>query len=107
MLYVIENNGVYGLTKGQFSASADVGSGAKKGEVNEQPPIDPVTLALTLGGSFVARGFSGDKGQLVPLIKAGLTHCGFALIDVISPCVTLNDHETSGSRRAGRTSRCR
>jgi 2-oxoglutarate ferredoxin oxidoreductase subunit beta len=95
MLYVIENNGVYGLTKGQFSASADVGSKAKKGEVNEQPPIDPAITAIALGGSFVARGFSGDKGQLVPLIKAGLRHRGFALIDVLSPCVTFNDHEDS------------
>ena len=95
MLYIIENNGVYGLTKGQFSASADLGSKAKKGEVNEQPPIDPVITALTLGGSFVARSFSGDKAQLVPLIKAGLMHNGFALLDVLSPCVTFNDHEDS------------
>ncbi len=95
MLYLIENNGVYGLTKGQFSASADQGSTAKKGEVNRQPPIDPVTLALALGGSFIARGFSGDKDQLVPLIKAGLMHNGFALLDVLSPCVTFNDHEGS------------
>jgi 2-oxoglutarate ferredoxin oxidoreductase subunit beta len=93
--YIIENNGVYGLTKGQFSASADVGSKAKKGEVNNQPPIDPVQMALTLGASFVARSFSGDKGQLVPLIQAALHHPGFALIDVISPCVTFNDHEGS------------
>ncbi len=95
MLYVIENNGVYGLTKGQFSASADVGSKAKKGEVNQQPPIDPVITALTMGGSFVARSFSGDKEQLVPLLKAGIMHRGFALIDVLSPCVTFNDHEDS------------
>lgn len=95
MLYVIENNGVYGLTKGQFSASADVGSKAKKGEVNRQPPIDPCQLVLALGGTFVARSFSGDKEQLVPLLKAGLKHRGFALIDVISPCVTFNDHEGS------------
>jgi len=95
MLYIIENNGVYGLTKGQFSASADIGSKAKKGETNVQPPIDPVLLALTLGASFVARSFSGDKQQLVPLIKAGLNHDGFALIDVLSPCVTFNDHEGS------------
>ena len=95
MLYVIENNGVYGLTKGQFSASADVGSKAKKGEVNQQPPIDPVITALTLGGSFVARSFSGDKEQLVPLLKAGIMHNGFALVDVLSPCVTFNDHEDS------------
>jgi 2-oxoglutarate ferredoxin oxidoreductase subunit beta len=95
MLYVIENNGVYGLTKGQFSASADVGSKAKRGDVNKQPPIDPVQIALALGGSFVARSFSGDKDQLVPLIKAGVRHRGFALLDVISPCVTFNDHEDS------------
>jgi 2-oxoglutarate ferredoxin oxidoreductase subunit beta len=95
MLYLIENNGVYGLTKGQFSASADVGSKSKRGEANQQSPIDPVRLALALGASFVARSFSGDKAQLVPLIKAGLAHRGFALIDVISPCVTFNDHEGS------------
>jgi 2-oxoglutarate/2-oxoacid ferredoxin oxidoreductase subunit beta len=95
MLYVIENNGVYGLTKGQFSASADVGSKSKRGESNRQSPIDPVMLAIGLGASFVARSFSGDKAQLVPLIKAGLSHNGFALIDVISPCVTFNDHEGS------------
>src|ERR1700758_5649034 len=95
MLYVIENNGVYGLTKGQFSASADIGTKSKKGETNFQPPIDPVLLAMTLGASFVARSFSGDKRQLVPLIQAGLKHKGFALIDVLSPCVTFNDHEGS------------
>ncbi len=95
MLYIIENNGVYGLTKGQFSASADIGTKAKKGEENQQPPIDPVLAALTLGGTFIARSFSGDKEQLVPLIIAGLKHRGFALIDVLSPCVTFNDHEGS------------
>ena len=95
LLYVLENNGVYGLTKGQFSASSDVGSKSKRGEANAQPPIDPVLLALTLGATFVARGFSGDKAQLVPILKAGLMHKGFALIDVISPCVTFNDHEGS------------
>ncbi len=95
ILYMIENNGVYGLTKGQFSASADVGSTAKKGEANTQKPIDPVLLALTLGATFVARSFSGDKEQLVPLIQAGFKHKGFALIDVLSPCVTFNDHEGS------------
>jgi 2-oxoglutarate ferredoxin oxidoreductase subunit beta len=95
MLYIIENNGVYGLTKGQFSASADVGTKAKRGEENQQPPVDPVLTALTLGGTFIARSFSGDKEQLVPLIKAGLAHKGFALIDVLSPCVTFNDHEGS------------
>jgi 2-oxoglutarate/2-oxoacid ferredoxin oxidoreductase subunit beta len=95
MLYVLENNGVYGLTKGQFSASADVGSKAKRGEANQNQPIDPVLLALSLGAGFVARSFSGDKEQLVPLLKAGLAHRGFAFIDVISPCVTFNDHEGS------------
>jgi 2-oxoglutarate/2-oxoacid ferredoxin oxidoreductase subunit beta len=95
MLYVLENNGVYGLTKGQFSASADLGSRAKRGEANAQQPIDPVLLALTLGATFVARSFSGDKAQLVPILKAGLAHRGFALVDVISPCVTFNDHEGS------------
>ena len=95
MLYVLENNGVYGLTKGQFSASADKGSTAKKGEANAMEPIDGVLLALTLGATFVARSFSGDKDQLVPIIKAGLAHKGFAFIDVISPCVTFNDHEGS------------
>ncbi len=95
MLYIIENNGVYGLTKGQFSASTDIGSKSKKGEANTQPPIDPVLLAIGQGSSFVARSFSGDKEQLVPLLKAGLHHKGFSLIDVISPCVTFNDHEGS------------
>ncbi|WP_300531023.1 2-oxoacid:ferredoxin oxidoreductase subunit beta [Maricaulis sp.] len=95
MLYIIENNGVYGLTKGQFSASADIGSTTKRGVPNEQTPIDPCVQALTLGAGFVARGFSGDKSQLVPLIKAGLMHRGFALIDVVSPCVTFNDHKGS------------
>jgi len=95
MLYVIENNGVYGLTKGQFSASADIGSKAKRGAENLQPPIDPVLLGLSLGATFVARSFSGDKEQLIPLLKAGVQHRGFALVDVISPCVTFNDHEGS------------
>jgi len=95
MLYVIENNGVYGLTKGQFSASSDVGSKSKKGEPNEMRPIDPAIVALSLGATFVARSFSGDKEQLVPILKAGIKHRGFALIDVISPCVTFNDHEGS------------
>src|SRR6185436_8374404 len=95
MVYVLENNGVYGLTKGQFSASADLGSKAKKGEANRQKPIDPVLLALTLGASFVARSFSGDKEQLVPILEAALRHRGFAFVDVISPCVTFNDHEGS------------
>src|SRR6266446_9391211 len=95
MLYVIENNGCYGLTKGQFSASADVGSKSKRGEANRLAPIDPVMLGLSLGATFVARSFSGDKDQLVPILKAGIAHRGFALVDVISPCVTFNDHEGS------------
>jgi len=95
MLYVIENNGVYGLTKGQFSASSDVGSKSKKGEANVMAPIDPVLLGLSIGATFVARSFSGDKEQLVPILKAALSHRGFALVDVISPCVTFNDHEGS------------
>jgi 2-oxoglutarate ferredoxin oxidoreductase subunit beta len=95
MVYVIENNGVYGLTKGQFSASADVGSKSKRGDANRMAPIDPVRLALTLGATFVARSFSGDKEQLVPILKAALSHRGFALVDVISPCVTFNDHNGS------------
>ena len=95
VLYVLENNGVYGLTKGQFSASADPGSLSKKGEANTMEAIDGCLLALTLGATFVARSFSGDKAQLVPIIKAGLAHQGFAFIDVISPCVTFNDHEGS------------
>src|SRR6201994_1895008 len=95
MLYVIENNGVYGLTKGQFSASADVGSKSKKGEANLMAPIDSVQLALSIGATFVARSFSGDKEHLIPILKAGLAHRGLALIDVISPCVTFNDHEGS------------
>src|SRR5262244_490525 len=95
MLYVIENNGVYGLTKGQFSASSDVGSKSKRGEANPMRPIDPALVGLSLGATFVARSFSGDKEQLVPILKAGLKHSGFALVDVISPCVTFNDHEGS------------
>ncbi len=95
MTYLIENNGVYGLTKGQFSASADVGSKPKKGEANRMSPIDPVLLGLSIGATFLARSFSGDKKQLVPIIKAAVAHRGFALIDIISPCVTFNDHEGS------------
>src|SRR5271165_3480600 len=92
MLYVIENNGVYGLTKGQFSASADVGSKSKRGEPNRMSPIDPVALGLSLGATFIARSFSGDKDQLIPILKAALAHRGLALVDVVSPCVTFNDH---------------
>jgi 2-oxoglutarate/2-oxoacid ferredoxin oxidoreductase subunit beta len=95
MLYIIENNGVYGLTKGQFSASADVGSKPKRGEPNRFAPIDPVMLGLSIGATFIARSFSGDKQQLVPILKAAVAHRGFALLDVISPCVTFNDHEGS------------
>jgi 2-oxoglutarate ferredoxin oxidoreductase subunit beta len=95
VLYVLENNGVYGLTKGQFSASADPGSLSKKGEENTMEAIDGCLLALTLGATFVARSFSGDKAQLVPILKAGLAHKGFAFVDVLSPCVTFNDHEGS------------
>lgn len=95
MLYIVENNGIYGLTKGQFSAFTDFGSKNKKGEENAFAPIDPVVLALQCGASFVARSFSGDKEQLVPLIMAGLAHNGFSLIDVVSPCVSFNNHEGS------------
>ena len=95
MCYIIENNGVYGLTKGQFSATADIGTKPKKGQPNTQEPIDPVSMALSLGATYIARSFSGDKEQLVPLIKAALIHRGFALVDIISPCVTFNDHEGS------------
>jgi 2-oxoglutarate ferredoxin oxidoreductase subunit beta len=95
MCYIIENNGVYGLTKGQFSASADIGSKPKKGLPNQQEPIDPVSTALSLGATYIARSFSGDKEQLVPLIQGAFSHDGFALVDVISPCVTFNDHEGS------------
>ncbi len=95
MTYIIENNGVYGLTKGQVSPSADVGSRPKKGDPNVVPPIDPMELGLAIGATFLARGFSGDKDQLVPLIKAAVAHRGFALLDVISPCVSFNDHEGS------------
>jgi 2-oxoglutarate/2-oxoacid ferredoxin oxidoreductase subunit beta len=95
MLYVIENNGVYGLTKGQFSASSDLGSKSKRGEPNQMSPIDPVMLGLSIGATFVARSFSGDKDQLGPILKAALAHRGFALVDVISPCVTFNDHNGS------------
>ncbi|MDR0379653.1 MAG: 2-oxoacid:ferredoxin oxidoreductase subunit beta, partial [Candidatus Accumulibacter sp.] len=95
MTYLVENNGVYGLTKGQFSATADRGSKSKRGVVNNDAPIDLVTLALQLGASYVARGFSGDKEQLVPLIEGAMRHRGAALIDIISPCVTFNNHPGS------------
>jgi 2-oxoglutarate/2-oxoacid ferredoxin oxidoreductase subunit beta len=95
MVYIVENNGVYGLTKGQFSATADRGSKSKRGAVNNEEPIDLVMLALQLGASFVARSFSGDKAQLVPLISAAVRHQGAAFIDVISPCVAFNNHAGS------------
>ncbi|HEY5644611.1 MAG TPA: 2-oxoacid:ferredoxin oxidoreductase subunit beta [Pseudomonadales bacterium] len=95
MLYIVDNNGTYGLTKGQFSATNDKGSTSKRGTPNLYEPIDLVCMALQIGASFVARSFSGDKKQLVPLIKAGLMHKGFAFIDVISPCVAFNNHQGS------------
>ena len=95
MVYICENNGVYGLTKGQFSATADKGSKSKGGEINADSPIDLVSLALMLGASFVARSFSGDKKQLVPLIRAAISHQGSAILDIISPCVTFNNHAGS------------
>ena len=95
MLYLVENNGTYGLTKGQFSATADVGSKSKGGKANPYTPIDLVQLALQMGAGFVGRSFSGDKEQLVPLLKAAIAYPGFAFIDVISPCVTFNNHESS------------
>jgi 2-oxoglutarate/2-oxoacid ferredoxin oxidoreductase subunit beta len=95
MTYVVENNGVYGLTKGQFSATADKGSKSKRGVVNRDSPIDLASLALQLGATFVGRSFSGDKQQLVPLIKAAMEHQGAAFIDVISPCVAFNNHTGS------------
>ena len=95
MTYIVENNGVYGLTKGQFSATADLGSKSKKGVVNTDTAIDLVALALQLGASYVGRSFSGDKAQLVPLIKGAIRHRGAALLDVISPCVAFNNHAGS------------
>ena len=95
MCYIVDNNGTYGLTKGQFSATNDKGSTSKKGAPNLYEPIDLVSIALQLGATFVARSFSGDKSQLVPLIKAALLHKGFAFIDVISPCVAFNNHRGS------------
>src|SRR5881296_3717904 len=95
MTYILENNGVYGLTKGQFSATADQGSKSKRGAVNADAPVDTVGLALLMGATFVARSFSGDKQQLTPLIKAAIAHQGAAFIDVISPCVAFNNHPGS------------
>ena len=95
MVYIIEDNGCYGLTKGQFSPTADVGSTLKNGVVNDLPPIDTCIMAIELGATFVARSFSGDKKQLSALLKAALSHKGTAMLDVLSPCVTFNDHEGS------------
>jgi len=95
MIYIVENNGVYGLTKGQFSATADLGSTLKTGVINDLPPIDICALAIELGATFVGRSFSGDKKQLLNMIKASIGHKGTVLLDVISPCVTFNDHDGS------------
>jgi 2-oxoglutarate ferredoxin oxidoreductase subunit beta len=95
VVYIIEDNGVYGLTKGQFSATADVGSKLKTGVVNDLPPIDTCALAIELGATYVARSFSGDKKQLLALVKGAFAHHGTSMLDVISPCVTFNDHEGS------------
>jgi len=95
ILYIIEDNGCYGLTKGQFSPTADLGSRLKTGVVNDLPPIDTCTLAIELGATFVARSFSGDKKQLLSILKAALSHRGTCMIDVLSPCVTFNDHDGS------------
>jgi len=95
IVYIIEDNGCYGLTKGQFSPTADIGSTLKTGVANDLPPIDTCALAIELGASFVARSFSGDKQQLLAILKAALAHRGTAMLDVLSPCVTFNDHEGS------------
>jgi 2-oxoglutarate/2-oxoacid ferredoxin oxidoreductase subunit beta len=95
IMYIIENNGVYGLTKGQFSATADIGSKLRTGVVNDLPAIDTCALAIQLGATFVARSFSGDKKQLLMMLKAAIAHRGTAMLDVVSPCVTFNDHEGS------------
>ncbi len=95
MIYIIEDNGVYGLTKGQFSATADLGSKLKTGVVNDLPAIDTCALAIELGATFVGRSFSGDKRQLHSMLKAAIAHNGTVMLDVISPCVTFNDHEGS------------
>src|SRR6201994_201456 len=95
MIYIIEDNGVYGLTKGQFSATADLGSKLKTGVINDLPPIDTCALAIMMGATFVGRSFSGDKKQLQTMLKAALSHRGTVMLDVISPCVTFNDHKGS------------
>jgi len=96
MMYIVANNGVYGLTKGQSSATAKMGSTSKKGAVNPLADIDLATIAIDMGATFVARGFSGDTAQLVTLMKAAMAHRGFAFIDIVSPCVTFNNHKGSG-----------
>jgi 2-oxoglutarate ferredoxin oxidoreductase subunit beta len=95
IIYIIEDNGVYGLTKGQFSATADMGSTLKTGVINDLPPIDTCAMAITLGATFVGRSFSGDKKQLHAMLKAAIAHKGTVMLDVVSPCVTFNDHEGS------------
>src|SRR5437588_3171853 len=95
IIYIIEDNGVYGLTKGQFSATADLGSKLKSGVINDLPPIDTCALAIELGATFVGRSFSGDKKQLLAMLKAAIAHRGTVMLDIISPCVTFNDHEGS------------
>ncbi|HTW60992.1 MAG TPA: 2-oxoacid:ferredoxin oxidoreductase subunit beta [Terracidiphilus sp.] len=95
MIYIIENNGVYGLTKGQFSATADLGSKLKTGVINDLPAIDTCAMAIQMGATFVGRSFSGDKKQLLAMLKAAIAHSGTVMLDVISPCVTFNDHEGS------------
>ena len=95
LIYIIEDNGVYGLTKGQFSATADIGSKLKTGVINDLPAIDTCALAIQLGATFVGRSFSGDKKQLLTMLKAAIAHKGTVMLDVISPCVTFNDHEGS------------
>jgi 2-oxoglutarate ferredoxin oxidoreductase subunit beta len=95
LIYIIEDNGCYGLTKGQFSPTADVGSTLKNGVVNDLPPLDTCVMAIELGASFVGRSFSGDKKQLSAILKAAIAHRGTAMIDVLSPCVTFNDHDGS------------
>ena len=95
IIYIIEDNGVYGLTKGQFSATADLGSKLKSGVINDLPPIDTCALAIQLGATFVGRSFSGDKRQLSAMLKAAIAHKGTVMLDVVSPCVTFNDHEGS------------
>ena len=95
LIYIIEDNGVYGLTKGQFSATADLGSKLKSGVLNDLPPIDTCAMAIQLGATFVGRSFSGDKRQLSTMLKAAIAHHGTVMLDVVSPCVTFNDHEGS------------